>query len=87
MHFTSPRITQQSIVLISATEATDLSESAFGSDPSAFSYVLGAADVYTTNVSPRNGGVDYILHVDWPTGLNIAVDICVFDPADEFLIV
>jgi hypothetical protein len=72
----------QSIVLISAAEATDLT---LGPPPT-FNFNLGDADVYVTNVSPYDGGVEFILHVNWSAPLNVVVDICVFDPAEQFFV-
>ena len=52
-----------------------------------FSYVLGDADVWVSNISPhRNSynpnkpaGVSFILHVNWPSPLDVAIDITVED--------
>jgi hypothetical protein len=51
-----------------------------------FHYVLGDADVWVSNISPhRNefttdpGGVSFILHVGWPSPLDVAVTITVED--------
>jgi hypothetical protein len=52
-----------------------------------FFYVLGSADIWVTNISPhRNtfrgddpGGVQFILHVDWDSPLDVAVTITVED--------
>jgi hypothetical protein len=39
--------------------------------------LLGDADVWVSNISPHQGGVEFILHVNWPQPLNIAVTITV----------
>lgn len=85
MNFNWPPISQQSVVHISAAEATDLTASI--APPPVFGFNLGAADVYVTNVSPHSGGVEFILHVNWSSPLNVVVDISVFDPAEQFVAV
>lgn len=78
-----------SIVTISAAEAMDFgSASVFGQHGGPgqdFAYLLGDADVWVSNISPHEGGVEFILHVDWHEPLNIAVTITVMgeDP-DQF---
>ncbi|MBD0692683.1 hypothetical protein [Streptomyces sp. CBMA123] len=53
-----------------------------------FIYNLGDADVWISNISPHGendhfsgepGGVEFILHVDYPEPLDVAVTICVDD--------
>jgi hypothetical protein len=52
-----------------------------------FAYKLGDADVWVSNVSPHfndhfegeQGGVEYILHVNWDSPLDVAVTITVED--------
>jgi len=51
---------------------------------------LGAANVYVTNVGPHNpeggtGGVEFLLHVDWGTPLDVIVTITVLDNIEEFV--
>lgn len=82
MNFNWSPITQQSVVLIFAAEATDLIPSV--APPPKFDFNLGDADVYVTNISPHQSGVEFILHVNWGAPLNIVVDISVFDPAEQF---
>ena len=72
----SPPITKKSVVLITAGEAFPLDPQQFVPD---FTYNLGDADVYVTNISPHDGGVEFIIHVDWPNPLPILVDITVLD--------
>jgi hypothetical protein len=58
------------------------SASVFGAHGGAgqdFAYHLGDADIWVSNVSPHAGGVEFILHVDWPEPLNVAVTISVED--------
>lgn len=52
--------------------------------------VAGAAPVYVTNVGPHGdgreqGGVEFMLHVDWGTPLTVIVTITVFDPIEQFV--
>jgi hypothetical protein len=82
MSFDSTAITRRSVVLISAAEAYDLGEPRSPEDPHIV-FNLGASDIYVTNVSPRDGGVDFILYSQWNLPLNIVVDISVFDPPEE----
>jgi hypothetical protein len=50
-------------------------------------YIRGDADVWVSNVSPHfddhfegeEGGVEYVLHVDWPDPLDVAVTFTVDD--------
>lgn len=74
-------IGETSVVHISAAEARDIgSASVFGEHGGPgqdFSYNLGDADVSVSNISPHKGGVEFILHVNWPQPLNIAVTITV----------
>lgn len=48
-----------------------------------FHYHLGDASVWVSNVSPHgdqsNGGVEFLLHVDWNNPLDVAVTITVED--------
>jgi len=66
---------------ISAGETRDYgSASVFGSHGGPgqnFAYLLGDADIWVSNISPHDGGVEFILHVDWPEPLNVAVTITV----------
>src|SRR5690349_1820712 len=46
--------------------------------------ILGAANVYVTNVGPHGpepevGGVEFLLHVDWDSPLNVIVTITVLE--------
>jgi hypothetical protein len=83
MNFNWPPITALSVVNISAGEATDW-ESAHLVGGQLFNYILGDANVWVSNISPHQGGVEFILNVDWPTPLNIAVTITVEDEAPIF---
>lgn len=69
-------ITRNSVVLITAGEAVPLNQQNIFP---IFEYNLGAADVYITNISPHDGGVEFIIHVNWSSPLPILVDITVLD--------
>jgi hypothetical protein len=70
-----------SIVHISAGQTLDYhSASEFGRHGGPgqdFAYFLGDADIWVSNISPHDGGVEFILHVDSPEPLNVAVTITV----------
>lgn len=81
-------ITKRSAVLVTAAEWRA------GSDPfdSTGRPVLGAADVYVTNIGPHDpeggtGGVEFILHVNWDSPLHIQVTITVFEEIESFEVV
>ena len=51
---------------------------------------LGAANVYVTNIGPHGdgreaGGVEFYLHVDWKSPLNIVVTITALGKVDEYI--
>ncbi|WP_159029703.1 hypothetical protein [Streptomyces marincola] len=80
-------ITDRSVVHITAGEVAFGTTEATPVTPGQNSYYhLGAAPVWVSNVSPhRNefsgqaGGVEYLLHVDWTSPLDVAVTITVED--------
>jgi hypothetical protein len=83
MNFNWPPINALSVVNITAGEANDFgSANLFGGQQ--FTYNLGDANVWVSNISPHQGGVEFILNVDWPHPLNIAVTLTVEDGALEF---
>lgn len=51
---------------------------------------LGEANVYVTNVGPHGqdgieaGGVEFLLHVEWGSPLDVVVTITVLDGIEEF---
>ena len=47
---------------------------------------LGDADVYITNVGPHEGGVEFILHVNFGSPLDVLVDLTVLDPYEQFFV-
>ena len=51
--------------------------------------LLGAANVYVTNVGPHGaggeaGGVEFLLHVDWESPLDVVVTITAFEDIEVF---
>jgi hypothetical protein len=81
-------IHKNSAVVVTAAEWS------FSWDQRTSSYVgrpnLGAANVYVTNIGPHDpeggpGGVEFHLHVDWDSPLDVIVTITVFDDIETFL--
>src|SRR5262249_44719049 len=78
MNHNDPRISEGSVVVVTAAEFK-----AVGSNP--HHRFMGDADVWGSNISPHgppsdpNNGVEWILHVDFPTDLNILIDITLLD--------
>ena len=70
----TPPISKQTVVLMSAAEAKVDPGSIFGIE-NATTFHLGDADVYVTNVSPHDGGVEFILHVNFDSPLDVLVDL------------
>ena len=53
--------------------------------------LLGEANVYVTNVGPHGpeggtGGVEFHLHVDWPSPLDVAVTISVLEDVEQVVL-
>jgi hypothetical protein len=81
-------ITAKSAVVITAAEWA-FSGGIFG--PTAGRPNLGEASVYVTNIGPHDpeggaGGVEFHLHVDWSSPLDVIVTISVLDDIEEFVI-
>jgi hypothetical protein len=78
-------ISKLSAVHISASEVKLPRPGGFGiAVLTAWQYELNpAADVWVSNVSPRDGGVTFILHVDWHEPLLVAITITVEDRLPE----
>jgi hypothetical protein len=58
--------------------------------PQDFFYHLGAASVWVSNIGPHKnefagqvGGVEFLIHVDWDSPLDVAVSITVEDSLPE----
>ena len=85
LHFTAPDIHANSVIHISASEATGIFDPPplFGQS---FSIIFGAASITVQNISVREGAVDFYVVVDWPDPLNIVTDITIFDPPAQIII-
>ena len=78
-----------SAVVITASEFI-FQEGLFGGPKTLGRPHLGDANIYVTNVGPHgpeggDGGVEFILHVDWDTPLNVVVTITVLEDIDQFV--
>lgn len=89
-NFNMPNIirSRQAVVHITAGEIKPAEPSVVvGGTQQNFMYWLGDADVWVSNISPHfndhfngePGGVEYILHVDWDSPLDVGVTITVED--------
>ena len=87
VNFNWPPITQKSAVVITAAEWTP-SGGIFGLTVGR--PTLGEANVYVTNIGPHGpqgepGGVEFHLHVDWSSPLDVIVTISVLDDIEDFV--
>ena len=96
-NFNWPPIKLDSPVIITAAEfqprfgGTTGGTGIFGGGPKTLGRpLLGAANVYVTNIGPHGeaggeaGGVEFHLHVDWESPLDVVVTITVFDDIEVF---
>lgn len=79
-----PPITKQSVIVMSAAEAKINFGPVFGTLEDITDFHLGDADVYVTNVSPHQGGVEFIIHINWGAPLDVLVDLTVLGPREQF---
>lgn len=77
-----PPITKKSVILMSAAEAKVTQ--VIGAPEDGTTFHLGDADVYVTNVSPHQGGVEFILHVNSGEPLDVLVDLTVLGEREQF---
>ena len=89
-NFNWPPINLDSAVLVTAAEFSP-AFGGFGGGPKTLGRPnLGAANVYVTNVGPHGvegveaGGVEFLLHVDWDSPLDVIVTITVLEDIEEF---
>jgi hypothetical protein len=87
-NFNWPPITKNSAVVITAAEWA-FAGGIFG--PTVGRPNLGDANVYVTNIGPHGslgeaGGVEFHLHVDWNSPLDVIVTISVLDNVEQFVI-
>jgi hypothetical protein len=87
--FGAPEITRHSVVHVAASEVSYDNGPLFG-EPTVEDRIrerfVGAADVAVKNVSPREGEVFFAIMVDFPTPLDIAVDITILDPPSQTIL-
>jgi hypothetical protein len=86
-NFNWPPINKNSAVVITAAEYA-LAGGVFGT---AGRPLLGEANVYVTNIGPHDpegasGGVEFHLHVDWPSPLDVLVTISVLEDVEDFVV-
>lgn len=85
-NFNWPPIKQNSAVVITAAEwATSGPVEALNGRPH-----LGDANVYVTNIGPHNpeggsGGVEFHVHADWDSPLDVIVTISVLEDVETFM--
>ena len=84
LHFRAPQITPQSVIHISATEASEVFDPPPISGQSFFGFI-GDASITVQNVSPGNGDVDFIVFVDFSSPLNVVTDITIMDPPEQII--
>lgn len=85
-NFNWPPINKNSAVVITAAEWA-FAGGVFGT---AGRPNLGEANVYVTNVGPHDpegasGGVEFHLHVDFPSPLDVIVTISVLEDVEDFI--
>ncbi len=85
-NFNWPPINKNSAVVITAAEYA-LAGGVFGT---AGRPLLGEASVYVTNIGPHDpeggaGGVEFHLHVDWTSPLDVIVTISVLEDVEDFV--
>lgn len=78
-----------SAVIVTAAEFTPVFGGLGGGPKTLGRPNLGAANVYVTNIGthgpePDIGGVEFLLHVDWDSPLDVIVTITVLEDIDEF---
>ena len=78
-----------SAVIVTAAEFTPQFGGSFGGPKTLGRPNLGAANVYVTNIGPHGpepdaGGVEFLLHVDWDSPLDVIVTITVLDDIAAF---
>jgi hypothetical protein len=87
-NFNWPPITENSAVVITAAEWS-MAGGVFG--PTVGRPNLGEANVYITNIGPHNpeggsGGVEFHIHADWGSPLDVIVTISVLEDIADFVV-
>ncbi len=85
LHFHDTEITPNSVIHISASEATAITHPQSFSGQS-FGLNFGGASITVQNVTPGNGVVDFYVFVDFHAPLNVATDITILDPPVQVII-
>ena len=88
-NFNWPPIKLDSAVIVTAAEFTPHFGQLFSVTKTLGRPNLGAANVYVTNIGPHgpegdNGGVEFLLHVDWDSPLDVVVTITVLEDIEVF---
>jgi len=89
-NFNWPPIHLDSAVIVTAAEFTPQFGGSGGGPKTLGRPNLGAANVHVSNVGPHGpepevGGVEFLLHVDWDSPLDVEVTITVLDDIVEFM--
>ena len=90
-NFNWPPISLDSPVMITAAEFTPQFGGLGGGPKTLGRPNLGEANVYVTNVGPHGvagveaGGVEFHLHADWDSPLDVIVTITVADAIEQFV--
>jgi hypothetical protein len=82
LNFNAPAISPLSVVHISAAEAGARHNNFTDAWYDRF---VGAANIWATNVAPHEGGVTFVLNVDWHQPLNVVTDITVSEKPVELV--
>ena len=79
-----PSIHSTSIVLISASECKTDNVQRF---TPVFERFVGDAAITVRNIAPQEGFVDFWIYVDWESPLDVTVDLVIFDPPNQMVVV
>ena len=89
-NFNWPPIKLDSAVSVTAAEFNFVAGGLGGGPRTLGRPHLGAARIYVTNVGPHgpeggSGGVEFLLHVDWDSPLDVEVTITVHEDIEQFV--
>jgi hypothetical protein len=70
-NLSDPDINHQSVVVVTASEGDDSDSTA---SPQRF---VGAANFTVSDIAPNDGGVSFIVNIDWDNPLNLWTDIAI----------
>jgi hypothetical protein len=74
-------ISHDSFVVVTASEGQ---EPITTTAPQRF---VGAANFVVSDIAPRDGGLNFVIDINWPDPLNVWVDVTVFDRNDPSVVV